>query len=735
MKGVLARTGCCVALACGGVAAAGPSDWPHWRGPQRDGSSPETGLVAQWSREGENLLWRVDFSGRSTPVVFDGRVCVNGRAGEGITRQEVMACFDAATGERLWEQRFNVYHSTVPWNRVGWANPAADPETGYVYAQGVGGLFLCFDRDGRVVWSRNLLEEFGFMEGYGGRTQTPLVDEDRIIVTFVNQGWGEQAAPRHRLFAFDKRTGELLWVATPGGAIADANTQSTPAVAVVGGRRLLIQGNADGWIYGLEARTGRKVWGFRLSQRGINTSVLVAGDTVYAAHSEENVDEGTMGRVVAIDAAGTGDVTATHERWRAPLEVGFSSPALHHGVLYVVTNSAALVALEAASGAELWRLKLGRVGKASPVVAGGKLLAAEVNGLFQIVEASRAGGRILDTEAIRTPEGRYAEIYGSPAVAYGRIYFTTEEGLYCLGPSGARFRATSSEPLRLPEEPPAAGPAATLLVHPAEVLLHPGQRAAFRVEAYDRGGRPLGSLPVVWSLEGLAGAIDAGGAFAPDRDHDSQAGVVRAQAGELAAAARVRVAPDVPWGEDFEEVAPGSRPPYLVGFVSRFEVVQTESGKVLAKTPAPVQVNRHQTFLGSPEDAGYTLEADLMARGSGDVLPDFGLVNSGYNLELMGSHQRLELRSWPSVLRVVEQIAFPWQADVWYTMKLAVELLPDGRGLVRGKVWERGEAEPDEWMIAAEDPLPVRAGSPGLSGYTPSPAYFDNLRLTRNEAE
>jgi outer membrane protein assembly factor BamB len=109
-------------------------------------------------------------------------VYVIGRTGEDITEQERVACYDAETGALLWDHRFNVFHSTVPFNRVGWTSLAGDPETGNIYAHGVGGLFFCYDRDGNIVWSRSLTEEFNRTSGYGGRTNTPVVDGDLVIV-------------------------------------------------------------------------------------------------------------------------------------------------------------------------------------------------------------------------------------------------------------------------------------------------------------------------------------------------------------------------------------------------------------------------------------------------------------------------------------------------------------------------------------------------------------------------
>ena len=77
---VLAALGSC--LAATGLTVAG--EWHAWRGPHQNGVSDETGLVSSWSPDGENLIWKVDFIGRSTPVVYDGQACVMGRTGFGL---------------------------------------------------------------------------------------------------------------------------------------------------------------------------------------------------------------------------------------------------------------------------------------------------------------------------------------------------------------------------------------------------------------------------------------------------------------------------------------------------------------------------------------------------------------------------------------------------------------------------------------------------------------------------
>ncbi|HKQ62584.1 MAG TPA: PQQ-binding-like beta-propeller repeat protein, partial [Candidatus Polarisedimenticolaceae bacterium] len=436
-------------LGLAAVGTAGAGEWPSWRGPAQNGLSAETGLPSSWSLEGENLIWHAELVGRSTPVVVDGRVCAVGRIGEGVDRQEQVACWDAKDGRLLWEHRFNVYHTAVPFTRVGWASPAADPETGNVYVHGVGGWLWAFDQAGKIVWSRFLTEDFGHASGYGGRTQSPVVDGDLLLLSFVSSGWGDQGAPRNRYWAFDKRTGDVVWVSTPSGMPFDMNTQSGIVTGDLGGQHLVVAGDADGWIYALKAATGEKVWGFQLTKSGINANVLIAGDRVYASHSEENMDEPSMGRVVCLDAAGK-------ELWRAGgIEAGFASPTLADGRLYIVDNSANLYALDPATGKTLWVYRLGTVGKGSPVVADGKLYVGEVNGRFHILKPAADGARQLDLDelTVQAQGIQHAEVYGSPAVAYGRVYFAAESGLYCLGDKHRKFEVVRDPPA----PPPAAG--------------------------------------------------------------------------------------------------------------------------------------------------------------------------------------------------------------------------------------------------------------------------------------
>jgi outer membrane protein assembly factor BamB len=244
------------------LASAG--DWAHWRGPEHNGISRETNLVDEWSLDGKNVLWKSDIGGRSAPIVLNGRVYLNCRTHHDVTdpkdkinAQEQVVCWDAKTGKVIWKDVFNVFQTDIPSPRVGWASMVGDPETGNVYVHSVSGLFRCYSADGKVLWETSLSEDYGKISGYGGRTQTPIIDENLVIVSFLQLNWGKTAAPppKQTYYAFDKKSGKLLWTAAPGGAPFDTN-YSAPIVTVIDGVRQLIAGNADGGCYGMNARTG-----------------------------------------------------------------------------------------------------------------------------------------------------------------------------------------------------------------------------------------------------------------------------------------------------------------------------------------------------------------------------------------------------------------------------------------------------------------------------------------------
>ena len=214
-------------------------DWPEIRGPKRNGVSQETGLIERWTLAGENLLWRLPYGGRSVPVVMGNRVYLQNPSGRGAALQERVMALDADTGRVVWEYKFNIFQSDIPAHRVGWASPAADPETGNIYALSGGAQVIALSRDGRLLWNRSFGEEFAAFTTHGGRTMSPLIDGDLVIVSAAVSNWGVHGNRAHRFIALDKRTGEVVYVANPGGRPYDT-AYASPLIATINGARLLI---------------------------------------------------------------------------------------------------------------------------------------------------------------------------------------------------------------------------------------------------------------------------------------------------------------------------------------------------------------------------------------------------------------------------------------------------------------------------------------------------------------
>jgi outer membrane protein assembly factor BamB len=734
-----------LALLCPGAAEA---QWPHWRGPSQNGVSSEKGLPSSWSLEGKNLAWKVGIGSRSTPVVLRDHLYLLTRGGEGPTQHEQVVCLAAEDGKVLWQYPLPVFLTDIPWNRVGWASPAGDPETGNVYAHGVQGLFVALDPNGKLLWSHSLGEEYGRFSGYGGRVETPVVDGDLVIISFLNSSWGDQARMWHRFVAFEKSTGQVRWWSSPGGPPYDTS-YSTPVVAEVNGARLLIMGAGDGAVNAIKIATGEPVWTFRLSKRGLNSSVVVEGTRVFASHSEENIDSTVMGRVVAIDATGQGDVTKTKELWRIDgLQAGYGSPVLHEGRLYVVDNSSNLECIDVKDGKRLWKEKypLGTVGKGSPVWGDGKIYVGEVNGRFHILKDGPEGCERLDLKQFQSATGAVIEINGSPAVAGGRVYFSTRDETYAVGPKSlgppADLASSGPPPDSSRPEPPAP---AHLQVTPAEVVVKPGETVKFAGRLYDKQGRFIkGAEGLVWSLKGLRG-MSAGGEFTPQAEVPFQAGLVEAKAGELTGSARVRVIPPLPVRQDFEKIEPKKLPEGWLGMSPlKFQVVERDGSRVLQKLANDPKFMRADVFIGPPDWSGYTLQADVLGTFARRTLPDIGLTGCRYTLYLTKHpetrQQILRAVAWLPMPRVQKDVPFDWKPDVWYRMKMRVD--PQGKaGVVRGKVWPRSEKEPEGWTLEMEDPLPTFSGSagftafsPGITDRSPGPlAFFDNIEVTENK--
>ena len=738
------------------VATVTASDWTELRGPNRDGASADKNLPEKWSPGGENLLWRAPFGGTSVPVALGDRVYLQNTVGQGATMQDRVVCIDANTGKVVWEKQVPLNPSELPPQRTASPTPAIDPETGFVFVVTPGGKLAAYTRDGMPLWMRSLTEEFGFQGSQ--RIVSPVVDESTVIVSGITFNWGDQAGGAHRFIAFDKRTGDSLWVSSPEKKLYDAN-DSPPMITEVGGIRLFVTGGSDGAWHALKVATGESVWRYEVSKRPVNSGAIRFGQDLILVHGEENLDGNTMGLMAALNPSVTGEVTRSQTKW---IRTGFrsmSAPVSDGQRIYMVDNTATLAAFNANGGDQLWTLKLGAGPKAAPVVADDKIYIGGEDGKFYIVKPRVDGADIL-SEVSLGRSGKPERISASAAVSNGRIYLATSDALYAIGKAGNKVAAWRPVTPVSQERTPAY-----VQVTPADIAVNSGQMTRFHVKLLDNKGNFLREVtpplqtgldpPVLarqpqpapqgqrgqqrpsemqWSLEQVSGVVQPDGAYTAPTDGKAYAGKIRVKVGNLTGEARVRVIPPV-WETTFDDVEVGSVPAWWLNARSKFVVKMIEGNRVLAKladdtSPA---MRRARTFAGLRTMTNYTVQADVRFASGSSSLGDGGILAQGYELVLAGG-QRLELRSPRADANGATTKAIKIVADEWQRLKLEVQIQMDGSVHARGKAWLASQPEPQNWTIERTDKpeLAVPTGSPGLYADASAEVYFDNLKVTPN---
>jgi outer membrane protein assembly factor BamB len=619
----LRRSIVAMALVAGTIAGTSAASWPEWRGPGRDGRSSETGLPEKWSPQGENLAWKAPYGSRSSPVAFGNRIYINTVVGDLAHTQERLVALDAQTGKLLWERRFSLYLSDVPQHRAAWASPAVDPATGNIYVFTVGAQLFCTSPDGKPLWDRSLVEDFGAVTTHGGRTTSPIIEGDLVVLNSLVLAWGDLNRPGNRYFAFDKRTGHTVWVASPQARHYDTN-YSTPIVVDLPQGRALIVGGTDGAYHALRVNTGEKVWTMEVSKRAILNSAVFRDNVAYVTHGEENMDTTEMGMVAAIDATKSGALTKDAFKWTTHgFLPTFASPVMDAERLYTMDNGAIVGAFDLKTGNRLWTKTLGTLQKGSPVLADGKLYVGTENGKFFILRPTNAGADVLDEDLLGTAAEPEA-IVASPIVADGRVYVASMDTLYAIGTRKAVPAG------RTPALPPRSTEAVgSVQVVPYDVLLAPGAKQTFTLRLFDARGalvREEQAAAATWATDQVKGTTDGKGVFTAG--DGNSAGFLKATVGGVTGQARVRVVAPLPWSFDFESPGGEGPPAWWVGAPTKlFHRTVEGMGAVLVRPRDETVGRRAKVLIGPANMSGYTIEADVRRRDQRRQRGDAGEIN------------------------------------------------------------------------------------------------------------
>ena len=426
-----------VAFACLVLATrAGAENWPHWRGPTRDGISREQNLPTRWSAD-EHIRWKAPLEGlgTSTPVVWGELVFLTSQVGVGpLDRRgtefpEAVAARDYAgatgitfivhaihrdDGRAVWQHRFgalepkNNLPSVHPKHNL--ASPSVVTDGERIYAWMGTGQLVALTMDGKLVWERHLGRDYAPFHVMWGHGSSPALYGNSIILLCDHPSGAY-------MVALDVATGKEMWKVDRGAGI---RSYSTPFVLHSRDRDELIV-NSSHRIESYDPINGKLLWhaGERVT--------LAIGMPVYADGVLYASRGYSSGPYSAIRLGGRGDINDSHVKWHVSTRAPYISSLLHYeGLVFMATEGGIATVVDPETGKPVWRERLGGVFTASPVAGDRKVYLMNEGGETFVF----APGTPPTLLAKNTLEER---TLASPAISEGTLFIRSDEHLIAIG--------------------------------------------------------------------------------------------------------------------------------------------------------------------------------------------------------------------------------------------------------------------------------------------------------------
>jgi outer membrane protein assembly factor BamB len=423
-----------VAVPLSGFASA--DTWPGFRGAAGDGISNEAGFPLKWS-ETEEVAWSTALRGvgNSSPAVTNSRVYLT--AFEKDDQSLWVIAVDRKSGRVAWEKKVGrgplvAYGPPELYNHrhdPATSSPCADADENVYAFFGTGDL-VCLDREGEILWQRNLADEYGPYDLKYGMGSSPRLWGDRLYVECVHKG------PSYVL-ALNRKTGKEEWLADrnyPG--LGDApDAYSSPVILQQANLppQLIVCGcdHVDGY----DLSTGKRIWfdrGLLLPKEEYARTIIspAVGEGVVVANSAK-------GQVcIAIQGNGEGDVTGSdNELWKGKGMADCPTPTIHGGLVYSVQDNGVATCFDLRTGKEQWKKRMaGDRQQASPIVADGRVYFLSLEGKCSVIDEGREY-QLLSENAL--PVGQF---YATPAFSNGMIFFRERSRLYAVGRTATAAR-------------------------------------------------------------------------------------------------------------------------------------------------------------------------------------------------------------------------------------------------------------------------------------------------------
>lgn len=377
--------------------------WSDFRGPRRDGVVAESDISLDWQVAPPKELWRQPVGeGYASFVLGNGRAYTI----EQRRDREAITCYDPLTGRELW-----VYDYPASFEEtLGGNGPRSTPtlRDDRLYVLGAAGDLNCLNAiTGRRIWHRNILTEWAAENLTWGMSASPLVLEDKVVVTSSGKAGGS-------IIALQPATGELIWQTNAG-----QQAYSSPILVDLAGRRQILNLAATS-LNGIDPATGDVLWSYPWeTQYGINCSqpIPAGDDRVFVSSG--------YGRGSALVRIESKDGRLNpHEVWsNTRLKSKFASSVIHDGFIYGL-NERVLVCLDLNTGERRWRGS--RYDYGSLLLVGDHILVLGERGRLALVKADPK--RFVERGAMQVFEGR---TWNNMALSGGLLFARNHREMVC----------------------------------------------------------------------------------------------------------------------------------------------------------------------------------------------------------------------------------------------------------------------------------------------------------------
>lgn len=396
----------------GSPAKFASTDWPWWRGPNRDGvADPKQKPPLKWG-ETENVRWKAPIVGRGhgSPIVVGNRIFL--ATADHDSQTQLLLCLDRLTGKQLWQtvvHRGGFETKGNAKSSLASSTPACDGERVFINFLHSGAIYTtALDLDGNQLWQTKVTD-YVLHQGFGS---SPAVYKSLVIVSADNKGTGVIAG-------LDRATGKVVWKRDR----PKAPNYASPIILTAAGREQLVLTGCD-LVTGLDPLTGEKRWETKGATTECVTSTVTDGKLVYTSGGYPK------NHVSAVAADGSGRLV-----WENKSRVYVPSMLAHRGHLFAVLDEGLAACWKCETGEEAWKGRLGGTFSASPVLVGEQIFATNEAGKTFVFKATPEAFELVAQNQLGN------EVFATPVICgnciYMRVAFKAngrrEEALYCLG--------------------------------------------------------------------------------------------------------------------------------------------------------------------------------------------------------------------------------------------------------------------------------------------------------------